>query len=68
MGTEAKAALPSPPARSRRAEGARLTPMSVTKVPTTTCGNNFITLSMKNDSKKMIAPEAMIEPKSVGKP
>ena len=42
--------------------------MSVTKVPTTTCGNNFITLSMKNDSKKMIAPEAMIEPKSVGKP
>ena len=66
--TEPKPAFPSPPARSLSAVGAKVIPISVTKVPTTTCGKSFKILSMKKDKRKITAPEAITEPNKAAIP
>ena len=51
----AKACVSLSPARSLSAVGAKVIPISVTKVPTTTCGKSFKILSMKKDKRKITA-------------
>lgn len=65
---EPKSGEPWPPARSAIATGASETPMSVTKLPTTTLGNSISTFSSTKVSRKTMTPEAMIAPNRAGSP
>ncbi|MMZ59123.1 hypothetical protein D1872_211430 [compost metagenome] len=52
----------SPPPKSVRATGIRVTPIMVTTEPVTTGGNKAISFPNKPENKKTNSPEAMIAP------